>query len=628
MRKFVLITGLVLLALLLLGILGDFGLLNRNVMVEGGKLDLSHYRYDDFMPLLLQGEWQFYPMQTVEDLESGEPPVLLSPSGSWSSYVGPDGELMESFGYGVYRLQVTLPGPGCYSLLFGDVYTAYQVYINGNMTAEVGAYSTSAENHAPRFLNTLVPFNITDVQADIIIAVSNYTHNTGGLAVVPVLGLAKSIHRIYSLRSGLPLFFSGIMLIAALLFLFYYSAVNPDRAIIYFALFSISMAIKTLITSTAILSFFPNLPAGLLLKAEYLSVATAFLSFFLYSRYAYPEIAGRLFYRLFVMGSFLYMLVVLFSPPRVFSGVLFAYALFVGIGITLWMLRCVIVWKRSKTVSVLILFASLVLAVSALQSITSYYAGSFKLFTFDFLTLGIAVFIIAHFYEYSKKFLIAYELSRQTSKELEKKVAARTDELQRLNRQLQRMASTDELTTLLNRHELYRRTEEETERYNRSRSSSTTCFSVLFLDLDNFKRFNDLISHEAGDLLLRSFARYLKRICRISDLLFRMGGDEFVIFLPKTPAQGARTVAVSLFAGLADFNASIRKELNELRRSAAGSTEELSLTCSVGIAVHEDGVISIEELIQHADAALLEAKAQGKNRFVFYENRAAAETEG
>ncbi len=628
MRKVVLILGLVLLALLLLGIVGDFGLLNRNVTIEGGKLDLSHYRYDDFIPLLLQGEWQFYPMQTVEDLDSGEPPVLLSPSGSWSFDAGPGGELMESFGYGAYRLQLTLPGPGLYSLLFGDVYTAYRVYINGNMSAEIGTFGTAAELHTPRFLNTIVSFNAPDAQADIIIAVSNFTHSIGGLATVPVLGPSQSIHRIFSLRSGLPLFFSGIMLIAALLFLFYYSAVNPDRAIVYFALFSVAMALKTMITSTAVLSFFPNLPAGLLLRAEYLSVAAAFLSFFLYSRYAYPEIAGRIFYRLFVVGTALYMLLVFFSPVRFFSGVLLAFAVFVGIGITIWMLRCVIAWKKRKTVSVLILFASLVLAVSALQSIISYFAGSFQLFTFDFLTLGITVFIIAHFYEYSKKFLIAYELSRQTSKELEKKVAARTEELQRLNRQLQRMATTDELTTLFNRHELYRRTVEETERYNHSRSSTTTCFSVMFLDLDNFKQFNDQISHEAGDLLLRRFARYLKRSCPKSDLLFRMGGDEFVVFLPETSAEGARTVAASLLEGLISFNTSIRDELNDLRRTAAGDTGEQQLTCSIGIAVHEEGEVSIEELIQCADAALLEAKTMGKNRFVFYGSKAATETEG
>jgi len=619
MRKVVLIVGLVLFFLLVVGIVLDFGLLDRNIEVEEGQLDLSGYTYYEMKPLLLQGEWLFYPGMVPDPGNPGSAPNSMYVPGSWVGTPMPDGK-MGSEGYGAYRVTVILPSPGFYGLLFGDVYTACKVYVNGLEIVETGTFAADGEKHVPRFRTTPAGFYSAGTRADILILVSNYTHPSGGLREAPVFGTTQDICRLFNLRSSLPLFFSGIMLIAALFILFFYSRANPDRGIVYLVLFGIAMALKTLATSTTLVYMFPILPAWLILKIEYIAIPFGFSMFLFYSRYAFRQVVSRLFLKIFAGGSAIYILIILVTPVQLFGRLFIWYSLFLGGGIVLWLLFVMIAWRRNNGVSLLIVTASLVLSVTAVVSLVYFFLNIPNLFTYDFTTLGITVFMLAHYYEYSKQFLSALELSRQTSRDLEKQVAERTRKLQELNRRLEIMATTDELTTLWNRNELFRRTKEETARYNRHLTSTSPCFSVLFMDLDNFKQFNDTISHEAGDMLLKQFAAYLKCHSRETDLLFRMGGDEFVMFLQRTNAAGALQVARNLLDGLEAFNREVRETLQNLP-ICSGLTEKadtLVLTCSIGVAVHKQGKIVIEQLIQQADAALLEAKSRGKNCSVLY----------
>jgi len=145
------------------------------------------------------------------------------------------------------------------------------------------------------------------------------------------------------------------------------------------------------------------------------------------------------------------------------------------------------------------------------------------------------------------------------------------------------------------------------------------CFwDRLYLDLDNFKYYNDTFSHEAGDKTLKIFAEVLSELSRKSDTIFRMGGDEFVIFLPKTDTAGAAKFSQRILNILDSFNASVTSMLSDMVNQKIVISRERKLTCSIGIAVHENGFINIDRLIQYADTALLRAKEQGKNCFVIH----------
>jgi diguanylate cyclase (GGDEF)-like protein len=124
--------------------------------------------------------------------------------------------------------------------------------------------------------------------------------------------------------------------------------------------------------------------------------------------------------------------------------------------------------------------------------------------------------------------------------------------------------------------------------------------SLLFLDIDDFKKVNDTLGHPQGDLVLKALADYLAGAVRQADLLCRYGGEEFVVLLPQTPGGQAHIMAERLREGIA--------------QTAIGlSDRQITITVSIGVAgltPHRDGAA----LVNAADAALYRAKHTGKNR--------------
>lgn len=163
-------------------------------------------------------------------------------------------------------------------------------------------------------------------------------------------------------------------------------------------------------------------------------------------------------------------------------------------------------------------------------------------------------------------------------------------------KRISHMAMHDALTGLPNRTYLDERIGEAIERSGRVGSK----FALLFIDLDNFKRINDLHGHKTGDQLLASVSAILRANLRETDVLARWGGDEFVVLLPfSRDADIARKVAGEL----------MRKLQLELEKQIS----DTFVTLSIGIAVYPDDADTSEALLVQADKALFYAKSQGRN---------------
>ncbi|WP_460131376.1 sensor domain-containing diguanylate cyclase [Pseudomonas sp. S1_E04] len=170
----------------------------------------------------------------------------------------------------------------------------------------------------------------------------------------------------------------------------------------------------------------------------------------------------------------------------------------------------------------------------------------------------------------------------------------------RAERVLSELAATDALTGLPNRRILDERLRLEWDRAQRS----TEPLTLLMIDVDHFKAFNDRHGHSGGDEALRIVSQVIgSNIRRPADLAARYGGEEFAVVLPDTDAKGAWVIAEH-----------IRSNVEHLPRMAG---DEQPITVSIGMSTwHKHRRISLEALLHSADLALYEAKHSGRNRIV------------
>lgn len=208
---------------------------------------------------------------------------------------------------------------------------------------------------------------------------------------------------------------------------------------------------------------------------------------------------------------------------------------------------------------------------------------------------------------------------RELVDRLNREVEARTAELEQANRlltssnlQLDQANRTDPLTQVANRRDLQQWLDELAPRVQREVASEPRGRHglVLFMiDIDDFKRINDSLGHQAGDEVLVEFAQRLRHYCRSEDRLVRWGGEEFLLVVRELPREEAQTLAERI-------RSAIVREPLELR-----SGRSLSLSCSIGFAPWPlantwPALGEWEQSVNLADQALYEAKRQGKNGWV------------
>jgi diguanylate cyclase (GGDEF)-like protein len=173
-------------------------------------------------------------------------------------------------------------------------------------------------------------------------------------------------------------------------------------------------------------------------------------------------------------------------------------------------------------------------------------------------------------------------------------------ELQSKQKELQRLTRLDGLTGLYNRNTFVELTRQELVRAQRQGSSTT----ILLLDLDFFKRVNDTWGHPAGDAVLKNVASVANSTVRATDLVGRLGGEEFIILLPNTSLEAARKLAEKLRANL---------------EHTPTPWEQTRITSTVSIGVASTTASEnrdFDHLYSHADKALYAAKEKGRNRVV------------
>ncbi|MDQ8023794.1 MAG: EAL domain-containing protein [Moraxellaceae bacterium] len=189
-------------------------------------------------------------------------------------------------------------------------------------------------------------------------------------------------------------------------------------------------------------------------------------------------------------------------------------------------------------------------------------------------------------------------------------LTTQNQQLDQMNNHLEKLSTTDPLTKLCNRRAV-------NERLHRLVSVDRQASALLFIDLDNFKKTNDLYGHDVGDILLCQVAQRLQSCIDASDMIARFGGDEFVLLIrdPDLPGMNFH----------AQLEALCTRILSLLAQPYVVGDLQLHSYGSIGVASFPEDGWTVEELTKRADIALYRAKNKGRNRYCFF--RPSMETE-
>ncbi len=171
------------------------------------------------------------------------------------------------------------------------------------------------------------------------------------------------------------------------------------------------------------------------------------------------------------------------------------------------------------------------------------------------------------------------------------------------------LTRTDALTGLANRNTLF----EHGEQMVTSFTEQPEELSILLLDLDRFRKINDKFGHHVGDEVLMAISDLVKETMRSRDLLSRFGGDEFVALLPFADNNKAKAIAMHINEKIAQYDFS-------------SLMLQSRVTFSIGVATMADNQTSFDDLLHKADLAMYQAKEQGRNTVVCYQNNSVAQS--
>lgn len=189
---------------------------------------------------------------------------------------------------------------------------------------------------------------------------------------------------------------------------------------------------------------------------------------------------------------------------------------------------------------------------------------------------------------------------------------------EQIKRQLEKSSVTDTLTGIDNRHGLVVKVNKEIERIKRLEKAEEL-FTILYMDLDNFKFCNDNFGHDAGDAVLVSFSAMLKSIVGEDGIVVRYGGDEFIIIIPNKNVNYGESIANKIFRNIG-YNRGFVKAIESTITGKISISDENRITCSIGIA---SGVVKeyddISVILKKADKALYAVKNGSKHDYKIWE---------
>ncbi|HUX13051.1 MAG TPA: diguanylate cyclase [Spirochaetia bacterium] len=563
-----------------------------------GVVDLRGWDLTSQGPVGLNGTWLFTPgrftvpgsaVQVGASSVTTVPAVVPDP---WNAYRGDTADShFPALGYGTFHLTVMLARR--YSELnieLSGICTSYSCYVDGRLIATSGQISVIPAGQIPMVTDQIAPFAPASNRIELDIEVTNFVHRVGGLTHPVYLGTGRDLSERHASARGIDFLLIGAFLVMGLYHLGLFVLRRQERSLLYFGIFCLITVLRIYVTGGYSSPPFHGLLSWQwLMRVEYFTLSVGFPVFVLYVHSLYRKEFDQRVRDIALILSGLYTLVVVITPALVFGRMLIGFQILIIItsGYLFWVLARALRRRRSSTRIFLAGFALFFLGV-----LNDILVNNRLINTPYIFPIALFVFILFQAVLLAGRFARVY---RQVES-----LTRLHGQLRAANQNLRELSYVDSLTAVANRRHFDEFVRQEWARSIRN----NTPLSLLMIDIDSFKAYNDNYGHRAGDEALRNVAAELSRVVRRSvDFLARYGGEEFVVVLPNTAAKGAFRVAEKLRSGI-----------QALHIPHLYSGVSSVLTISIGVATEQPREhAAAGNLVDTADRALYRAKQRGKN---------------
>jgi len=538
--------------------------------------------------------WKF---QKGDNLKWAEPDFDDS---SWSTTlvprVWPNGGFPDEGQFGWYRLKLKFT-PGAHQglgLRFAAVRNAYEIFAGGKLLGGVGELPPIASINYDKIKVYAIPLDAIDLDDTLHLAVRVWggsdlaVKKSGGGIYIGEILIGPHTQLIRSLdNEQLPrVILAALFLVAGIFFLYLYKRASELQSFLWFGLTAVVLA-PYIVTQTQ-WKYSLDLPFIVFEKIES-GTLYLFAALFLQTQWSIVDKTITPPVRIFQF-YFLFAAIILVLVPGIdihyYSRGILQFSLILGIVLMYWVVIAQ-AWAGQKDAQRLLAGVIICGACSVNDLLLNMQIiQSVSLVSFGFLAILLSMVI-----SLANKFT-----TLMTS--LEQQVTDRTHELNQARMKFEELAHQDPLTSLLNRRGFINDAEVEIQRFIRSGRS----FSLVLSDIDFFKRFNDEHGHACGDAVLQDVASLLQDHLRDVDRVARWGGEEFILLLPETSADGAQRITEKL-----------REKINNTQFQF--ENQKFSVAMTFGVATYRSDE-SLTECIARADAALYEGKAEGRNKVV------------